>query len=80
MMICRTIISQTSNSSKDYEKMPHFDHFPRPGEIDPYMTKATKRATKTITNGDITVDFHLKLLLNHQRLGYRQIPMDYQHQ
>ena len=60
--------------------MPHFDHFPRPGEIDPYMTKATKRATKTITNGDITVDFHLKLLLNHQRLGYRQIPMDYQHQ
>ena len=51
MMIRRTIISQTSNSSssgssrtvwsqrssKKNEKMPIFDHFPRPGEIDPYV-------------------------------------------
>ena len=33
--ISRTVWSQ--RSSKNYEKMPHFDHFPRPWEIDPYV-------------------------------------------
>ena len=32
----RTVWSQ--QSFKKNEKMPHFDHFPRPGEIDPYVT------------------------------------------
>ena len=28
--------------SKIYEKLPHFDHFPRPGEIDPYDSTKEK--------------------------------------
>ena len=47
-------------------------------QLNPDMTKTTKRATKTIENQ--SPYFHLKLLLNHQRFGYRQILLDYQHQ
>ena len=35
-LISPTVWSQ--RSSKSYEKMPHFDHFSRPWEIDPYAS------------------------------------------
>ena len=52
--------------------MPHFDHFPRPGKIDPYMNHKWRfsKETPRHTKHNLNVNFYLKIaIMNHVYKG-----------